>query len=486
MSNEQQLVGWGIIGTPKGRQAVGEGLDKQLKLANSYDLPQEFCGYLPSPTQKDFTPLYCLQLLISNSVPVLSLAEYRPIFEQNQTRSGSYFGSFIEVANHRFNDNVALTLFETLFELSSYQTTHFIDQANTRYKESITGKSCPTPQKIGEIASELTPLNRNLFSQTKPKSALYITCRSEQLCDLLNAILKEELYYHYQQIFFSESAYITSQIDKKTPVISAQTVIENPLLLSPFKKEMDYLYQSLHQQITLTQQTNDELTNLKNHQEAIIAQQVAEKEQEYRSIVIAYQDNEQIYRQNEQAYQQNEEFYKKDIEQKEQALKNAEQKIASLSAFGNYGQHIQQYHQDIITRLGNIERNIVKSGQVKAISATPAEPQIIYREKPLNKFLAVLSTLLALLLAIAVGVGIYLFLNDDSQTLKNQLNSSETLDEYCLQLNEQNQFVKRSGCKTKLESEVEILKEQLLEKQQEFNKIMSGANNMEKSPSTKK
>lgn len=34
MDNAQNLIGWGIIGTPKGRQASGDGLDKQLKLAD--------------------------------------------------------------------------------------------------------------------------------------------------------------------------------------------------------------------------------------------------------------------------------------------------------------------------------------------------------------------------------------------------------------------------------------------------------------------
>lgn len=215
MENTQNLLGWGIIGTPKGRQASGDGLDKQLKLANSYDLPQEFCSSLPSPTQKDFTPLYCLQLLQNNGTPVLALSEYRPIFEQGQTRSGSYYGAFIETANYAFDENNVQVLFDSLSELSSYQRTHFIDEENTCYKESISGKTFPGPSKINQIASDLVPLKPNLLSQTAQQSVAYIQVGKEELMDVLKAVLREQFYYRYRQIFFQKVSMFRLKFPKK-------------------------------------------------------------------------------------------------------------------------------------------------------------------------------------------------------------------------------------------------------------------------------
>lgn len=221
MDNAQNLIGWGIIGTPKGTTSFWRYSDKQLKLADSYDLPQEFCGYLPSPTKKDFTPLYRLQLLSNNGTPVLALSEYRPIFEQGQTRSGSYFGSFIETANYAFGENNVQVLFESLFELSSYQSTHFIDQE----KILVIKREFLEKHLIGRVNSmtfhsDLVPLKPHLLSQTiAPQSVAYIQVGKEELMDVLKQFYGNSFIIAIAKSFFQKvSIYCDSDCQENTNI----------------------------------------------------------------------------------------------------------------------------------------------------------------------------------------------------------------------------------------------------------------------------
>lgn len=38
--DNKKYLGWGIVGTPSGRQQVGYGADRQLNLAKNFDLPK--------------------------------------------------------------------------------------------------------------------------------------------------------------------------------------------------------------------------------------------------------------------------------------------------------------------------------------------------------------------------------------------------------------------------------------------------------------
>lgn len=73
---------------------------------------------------RHFTACSCYRITVFT---VLALSEYRPIFNKVIT-AGVILVRFIETANYAFGENNVQVLFESLFELSSYQSTHFIDQ----------------------------------------------------------------------------------------------------------------------------------------------------------------------------------------------------------------------------------------------------------------------------------------------------------------------------------------------------------------------
>lgn len=465
MNNTPNVLGWGIIGTPKGRQASGDGLDKELKLADSYDLPQEFCGYLPSPTQRDFTPLYCLQFRIKNNKSVLSLAEYRPIFEQGQTRGGSYFGAFIETANLSFGENSAKSLVESLFELSSYQSSHFIDAENTRYKESISGKPFDPPSKLELIANDLTALKPNILTKTVATSSVYIPTRPEELIDTLKSILREQLYYQYEQIFFSESVYIATQISSRTLKLSANALIHSNSFIIPFRNEIGYLHRTLEEQKQRLEKTEKELKHLKDEQNVIIQQRISEKEDEYRKIVLSYQENESIYQHNEIIYQQEEVGYKQKIAElekkiidKENELKDEREKIFSLKSLIDYGKDIQQYHNNINSKLKNIDTILRQQSTIESTvndikrtldSVKPGShlksqnlpPHTQKKKKSSNKMWWIVGGVLSILFLVILTLGIFWYIHDtpnltstnsnqeSASQMSNKINAKETMPE---------------------------------------------------------
>ena len=59
--NFKQYLGWGLVGTPAGRQFTSDGIDEQLKLGKTaFELAQDLGGCLPSPKSDDNEPLYTL------------------------------------------------------------------------------------------------------------------------------------------------------------------------------------------------------------------------------------------------------------------------------------------------------------------------------------------------------------------------------------------------------------------------------------------
>ncbi|MGX3065917.1 hypothetical protein [Ursidibacter arcticus] len=213
MSQNLQLLGWGIVGTPKGRQQVDDGVNKQFNV--SFDLSQEFGACLPSPHQSNNDVLYCLNSKAVDKYWQLGLAEYHSIFEQGQTRSGTYFGAYINVINATFGEDNLDKLFAKVRSLSIFQYTHFIDANSRSYKESINGKSIPSQEaELTIIADSLQPLPPNVL-KTSPQETLFIYCETKQVIETLKHILTTRLYYQYKQIFFSDSEFISSQMKKK-------------------------------------------------------------------------------------------------------------------------------------------------------------------------------------------------------------------------------------------------------------------------------
>ncbi|MGY4674658.1 hypothetical protein ACWIVU_02035 [Ursidibacter arcticus] len=274
MSQNLQLLGWGIVGTPKGRQQIDEGVNKQFNV--SFDLSQEFGACLPPPHQSNNDVLYCLNSKAVDKYWQLGLAEYHSIFEQGQTRSGTYFGAYINVINATFGEDNLDKLFAKVRSLSIFQYTRFIDANSRSYKESINGKSIPSQEaELTIIADSLQPLPPNVL-KTSPQETLFIYCETKQVIETLKHILTTRLYYQYKQIFFSDSEFISSQMKKKKiDFMSGNELIALRMFVPLYE-------QRLINEITEKKQVMSELQKTKQNQEIHIKQEVNNRVEEYK------------------------------------------------------------------------------------------------------------------------------------------------------------------------------------------------------------
>ncbi|OOR99703.1 hypothetical protein B0187_02510 [Haemophilus paracuniculus] len=261
-TQNKQLLGWGLLGTPNGRQQTSDGIDKQIKFASSFDLEQQYGGCLPDPRQKDIEPLYCLKYRKGDN-EILGLAEYRSIFEQGQTRAGTYFGAFVETINSSFGKNSIEKVLSALYELSFYQWENFIDKNACSYKESIAGKTFPAPEEqLNEIAENLQHLPPQYLTQTEQQGDLYIATTQDQIVETLRLLLNSGLFYRFKQIFFSASPSISQQMQaKKLVSISFAELKAGNFFTENWQDEVNYLHKYIAQI-----QTNEKVANEKYQQ----------------------------------------------------------------------------------------------------------------------------------------------------------------------------------------------------------------------------
>ena len=283
MSEKLKYVGWGLTGTPKGRRQQGFGADLALKLADSYDLEQQMGGCLPDPRSTETEPLYCLSYIPYQTTGVLGLAEYSSIYEQGQTRAGSYYGAFVEVAGHSFDVQQLETLFTALYELSAYQFKHFIDADKRMYHSTFVGQPIQEPkQELTKIAEGMKPLARNLFAKDATEN-LYIHCGGGQILETLRAILQTKLYYRYRKIYFSDNGHISKQMQgKNMQQISATHLAFAPTLLAPYEQLSAEFEKQLVQRDQSINSLNTELQSLKSHQQTMVNNAVTQQVAEYK------------------------------------------------------------------------------------------------------------------------------------------------------------------------------------------------------------
>lgn len=381
MSENIKYLGWGIMGASRGRQQVNEGINKTLRL--DFELEQSIGECLPNPNQ-DFTAvLYYLTHKEVNGSRVVALAEYRPIFEKGQTRSGPYFGAFIESVNSSFHPNSATQLTECLFELSQYQYQNFIDEKTKTYKESIADKTFESPLALlNGIADNLQALNNDLEGVEK-QGTLYIHCAEGQATEALKQLLQTQLFHRYKQIYLSENEHIFTKIrQKKVEIMGYAQLVAYADFVAPYRQ---LLVQARSQETD----TLKRLEQLKNQQKQIIKQSV---------------------QQHAASYIQQAEQAKAQAEQAELQLHQAK----ALSAFGatvlqEVGKqaaplgHLElaQFapkQSDLEGRLSQID-NSIKSLMLKISNQQTAAPQYENEEESSSgyiKFALVISTFLAI------------------------------------------------------------------------------------------
>ena len=276
--NFKQYLGWGLVGTPAGRQFTSDGIDKQLKLGKTaFELAQDLGGCLPSPKSDDNEPLYALVSRIEQNATILGFAEYFSIYEQGQSRAGTYFGSFIETANASFSPNSIKDIFSGLRQLSIYQTTHFIDNEKKTYHTSITGKTFEAPKALDKI--QLVAPVKNSITKTPPSDFLFIHCQKDEALKVAEYLIASGLYYQYKDIFFTENEHISAQVRKmKRLQISSAQLFSLDVFVSPYKSEIHYLRSDIQELSKKYQDAINKIKRLNEEQEQIINKKVQEQE----------------------------------------------------------------------------------------------------------------------------------------------------------------------------------------------------------------
>ena len=276
--NFKQYLGWGLVGTPAGRQFTSDGIDKQLKLGKTaFELAQDLGGCLPSPKSDDNEPLYALVSRIEQNATILGFAEYFSIYEQGQSRAGTYFGSFIETANASFSPNSIKDIFSGLRQLSIYQMTHFIDNEKKAYHTSITGKTFEAPKALDKI--QLVAPVKNSITKTPPSDFLFIHCQKDEALKVAEYLIASGLYYQYKDIFFTENEHISAQVRKmKRLQISSAQLFSLDVFVSPYKSEIHYLRSDIQELSKKYQDAINKIKRLNEEQEQIINKKVQEQE----------------------------------------------------------------------------------------------------------------------------------------------------------------------------------------------------------------
>ena len=276
--NFKQYLGWGLVGTPAGRQYTNNGMDKQLKLGKTaFELAQDLGGCLPSPKSDDNEPLYALVSRIEQNATILGFAEYFSIYEQGQSRAGTYFGSFIETANASFSPNSIKDIFSGLRQLSIYQTTHFIDNEKKAYHTSITGKTFEAPKALDKI--QLVAPVKNSITKTPPSDFLFIHCQKDEALKVAEYLIASGLYYQYKDIFFTENEHISAQVRKmKRLQISSVQLFSLDVFVSLYKSEIHYLRSDIQELSKKYQDAINKIKRLNEEQEQIINKKVQEQE----------------------------------------------------------------------------------------------------------------------------------------------------------------------------------------------------------------
>ncbi|VGM95849.1 Uncharacterised protein [uncultured Avibacterium sp.] len=395
MVENRKFVGFGIVGAPKGRQYSSAGADKEIHFAKYFDLDQIYGGALPSPKQDQLsTTLYYLTYQeIANGQKVLGIAEYYSAGEMGQSRPGSYLGSFVESINTRFTS--AESIFSALDKMNQYQVMNFIDREEIFYNALIDDVDFDSPEiELDAIANSLQKFRARSISVTF-KEDLYIYLSNNRECvDILNFILEKDLYYIYNNIYFSSSDEIYERLKNKkkgVKIISSSSLLSSTV---SFSNEISTLYQQ--EILQLKQKYQHQL----EYQRKILE---VEKDSEISAIM---NDNDRIRRQLQEAetnlrmqaeYFQNNKTLVNFAEDIVKAFSQNKENISLIDI--NELPTIQSdrnLYQDLIERFDKVNRNI-KELDFHYIMQKPKE---VRKESIFTWMFFILS----LIFAIVIGV----------------------------------------------------------------------------------
>lgn len=407
MSENKKYLGWGLVGTPSGRQYTSDGIDKELNVGKNFELGQMLGGCLPTPMANDPDPdsLYCLKSQFAGDNYVLGFALYFSVKEKNQTRAGTYFGGFVETVNSSFGVSSVREVLSAVYDLALYQYEHFIDKNKMEYHTNINGVAFEAPhEKLNKIAEQLQQLDRSLRS-TKPADSLFIHCEKGQVVLVAEKLIESGIYRQFKDIYFSESKYISEQVSRERILqTTAFVLLNNDLFTQPLKAEVAYMQQIAEQAKVSQQNAENTLQKLKAEQENIIQNAVSKQAREY--MLQA-------------------EHYKAEMQKAQQEAEGAEKfAILGKQVFDLSAQNAEQLGditlaqfagsneaQEILSKLSRVDKQLnslsLMFDQVKA------QPGIESHSSANNSVKVILGIIAGILFFVSV-VGWGLYLLDDS------------------------------------------------------------------------
>lgn len=450
MSENKKHLGWGLVGTPSGRQYTSDGIDKELNVGKNFELGQMLGGCLPALMPNAPNPLYCLKSQFVGNNYVLGFAVYFSVKEKNQNRAGTYFGGFVETVNSRFGVSSVREVLSAVYDLALYQYEHFIDKNKMEYHSNINGVAFEAPhEKLNKIAEQLQQPDRGLRS-TKPVDSLFIHCEEGQAILVAERLIESGIYRQFKDIYFSESKYISEQVSRERILqTTAFILLNSDLFTQPLKAEVAYMQQVAEQAKANQQNVENNLQKLKAEQEAIIQNTVNKQAREY------IQQAEYYKAEMLKAQQEAEAARKFAILGKQVfdlSAQNAEQLgDITLAQFAGSNEA-----QEILSKLSRVDKQLnslsLMFDQVKV------QPGIESHSSANNSMKVILGIIAGILFFVSVvGWGLYLLDDSAEQTEKAKIELQQTRK----QLNTEIDDLKKQ--KSDLQEKLNSFEKQLVE-----------------------
>lgn len=283
MTKYDDILGWGLVGTPKGRQQASEGIDKTVQLARIFDLPQDIGQCLPSAEEGGSHHLY--YLCFRKNENMLGIASYISMKEMGQSRSGGYFGAFLEIIHHEFSARDAKNILLLLHALMKNNYEQYID--NNSYKRMLDNVSIPEKwiDLLVEVHKNSVKYDAidEVQMENKPKQdTLYIFIEEKNndlLIKILSFLLKNKIYILYNNIYFTNSKKITAEIEGNSniKVVNYHFIINYDAFLMPYKQEVRRLKQINFDNDRINVALQSKLSELQREQHKIISENVEKK-----------------------------------------------------------------------------------------------------------------------------------------------------------------------------------------------------------------
>lgn len=396
-------VGWGIIGTPQGREFLGEGLSKGKSQLN-FDLAQEIGGCLPELDKvvgDEF--LYCLKHEVVRDEQqqqrhLIGFAVYTTAAQRDGYRSGNYFGAFVESVDGVLSIENYIQIIKVLLQ---YQLKHFIDKNMKKYIKHFEKEQLDI--SFGKQIFELKHRTPDYLENQEKKGDIYIHCIEGKVQDFLTFAMQKGLFYRYKNIFFSDNKVIFEKIKtKKIEKLSDKELYFISGYVNPYEEKIAELYKNMRQEQKKVESVNNalsrkvkELEEFQQNKTAEIAEKVkAEKDGMQQLLTQKEQEIAKLTKAKEELEKQRGKEILKECYEIKSSNDSDKSNPSKLLSFENKSTNISSWNQEfskITEALSNIERKLGKSANIDIREGIGGSSNLVNEVSALNKKISNLS-----------------------------------------------------------------------------------------------